>query len=124
MATRTRPLVGITTDLVPAVKHSASFLRLATGYADCVYAAGGLPILLPPMTKELDRDLYLDQLDGVVLCGGADLDPRRSNLPTHPAVVPMPERRETSDRLLVQRIIDRQTPVLGIGVGMQLLNTA
>lgn len=124
MALRTRPLIGITTDLVPARKDAAAYVRLAAGYYDSVYATGGLPVLLPPLTKEADRDQYLDKLDGVVLCGGADLDPRRVNLPTHPAVVPMPERRETSDRLLVQRIIDRQVPVLGIGVGMQLLNVA
>ena len=35
-----------------------------------------------------------------------------------------PERRETSDRMLVQKIIQRRLPVMGIGLGMQQLNVA
>ncbi|HEX4590823.1 MAG TPA: gamma-glutamyl-gamma-aminobutyrate hydrolase family protein, partial [Gemmataceae bacterium] len=42
--------------------------------------------------------------------------------PTHPAVVPMPERREANDRRLIQAAINRRMPILAIGVGMQLLN--
>ena len=34
----------------------------------------------------------------------------------------MPERREVSDRRLIQAVIDRRMPLLAIGLGMQLLN--
>ncbi len=42
----------------------------------------------------------------------------------HQAVRPMPERREENDRMLVRQIMQRQMPVLGIGVGMHQLNVA
>lgn len=124
MAFSARPVIGINVDMVPAGKHSGAFVRLATGYFDSVYAAGGLPILLPPLNKDKEIDTLLDKVDGMVLCGGLDLDPRRQNLPSHSTVVPMAQRREENDRLLINRIIDRQMPVLGIGVGMQQLNVA
>ena len=122
MSIPTRPVIGINVDLVPASKTAGSFVRLAAGYFDSVYAAGGLPILIPPLNKEAEIDAILDRVDGVVLCGGPDLDPRRMNMPMHSSVVPMAVRREDHDRLLVRRVFDRRVPVLGIGVGMQQIN--
>ena len=119
-----RPVIGINLDLVTAGKSPASYVRLATGYFDKIYDAGALPMLLPPLNKEEAIDALLDRVDAVVLCGGADLDPRRRNLPTHSTVSPMLQRREDNDFLLIRRIMDRQMPVLGIGAGMQQLNVA
>jgi len=120
-APRTRPFIGVNADLVTPAK-AAPFTRLGLGYSDAVATAGGLPVVLPPYAKDVEIDALLDRLDGVVLTGGLDLDPRRAGHPTHPAVVPMPERREVADRRLIQAAIDRRMPVLAIGVGMQLLN--
>jgi putative glutamine amidotransferase len=121
-APRTRPFVGVNADFAAATKTSAAFARLAIGYVDAVAQAGGLPVVLPPYAKDLDLDDLLDRLDGVVLTGGLDLDPRRAGQPTHPSVLPMPERREANDRRLLQAVLDRRMPLLAIGVGMQLLN--
>jgi putative glutamine amidotransferase len=124
MAHHTRPLIGINADFVPAGKTSPAQIRLNTGYYESVLAAGGLPLLMPPYGKEQEINDFLDRVDGFLLTGGLDLDPKRQGLPSHPSVVPMPERREESDRILVKRILARQIPVLGIGVGMHQLNTA
>ena len=121
-APRPRPFVGVNADFATATKSAAAFARLAIGYADAVAVSGGLPVVLPPYAKDVDIDPLLDRLDGVVLTGGLDLDPRRAGQPTHPSVLPMPERREASDRRLIDEIIEREMPVLAIGVGMQLLN--
>jgi putative glutamine amidotransferase len=122
MSFSARPVIGINVDLVAASKHAASYIRLAAGYFDSIYTAGGLPILIPPLNKEKEIDALLDRVEGMVLCGGPDLDPRRQNLPSHSTVVPMAVRREDNDRILMRRIIDRQIPLLAIGVGMQQLN--
>ncbi len=124
MAHHTRPFIGINADFVPANKHNAAHIRLNSGYFDSILAAGGLPVLLPPLNKEAEIDAFLDRVDGVILSGGLDLDPKRYGQPTHPAVQPMPERRDENDRVLVRRVIQRQLPVLGIGLGMQQLNVA
>jgi putative glutamine amidotransferase len=124
MAHHTRPVIGINADFVPAGKHHGAHLRLGAGYFDAVLAAGGLPILMPPYGKEAEIDAFLDRIDGIILAGGLDMDPKRQGQPSHPAVQPMPERREENDRLLVRRVLHRQMPVLGIALGMQQLNAA
>jgi putative glutamine amidotransferase len=118
-----RPIVGINTDFYAASKSYSAHARLNAGYFDSIVQAGGLPIIFPPLGKDAELDALLDRVDGMLLTGGLDLDPRRSGLPTMAAVQPMAERRETSDRMLVQKIIQRRMPVMAIGLGMQQLNT-
>jgi len=122
MSSNSRPVIGINTDFFAATKTYSAHARLNAGYFDAVLQAGGLPIMIPPLSKQDDLDAILDRIDGIVLTGGLDIDPRRANQPTNAAVQPMAERREISDRLLVQSVIDREMPVLAIGLGMQQLN--
>ncbi len=122
MAQLTRPRVGINADFVPAGKTTAPHFRLHAGYCDAILAAGGLPIILPSIGQEKEIDALLGMLDGVILSGGLDLDPRRWGQLAHNAVQPMPSRREENDRILAQQIVARKLPVLGVGVGMQMLN--
>ena len=124
MAPPTRPYVGVNVDFLPTHKHSPAQIRLNMGYVDAVVAAGGFPLVLPPVAKEVDLDAFLDRVDGFVLTGGLDIDPRRVGQPTHHAVQPMAERRDASDRALVRKLLQRQLPLLGIGVGMQQINAA
>ena len=122
MAQQTRPFIGINTDFVPAGKATQAHARLPAGYFDGIVAAGGLPVIIPPLGKQTEINAILDRLDGVILSGGLDLDPRRQQMPSHPSVQPMSERREENDRVLLRCILERQAPVLAIGVGMQQLN--
>jgi putative glutamine amidotransferase len=122
MSSQSRPVIGINTDYFAASKTYSAHARVNAGYFDAVLQAGGLPILIPPLGKQEEIDAILDRLDGIVLTGGLDLDPRRANQPTIPAVQPMAERREASDKLLIQSVIEREMPVLAIGLGMQQLN--
>ncbi len=122
MSANSRPVIGINTDFYAASKTYTAHARLNAGYFDAVVQAGGLPVLLPPLGKDAELDGLLDRIDGIVLTGGLDIDPRRQGLPSSSAVQPMAERRELSDRLLVQKVIQRRMPVLAIGLGMQQLN--
>jgi putative glutamine amidotransferase len=117
-----RPLIGINTDFFAATKTYSAHARVNAGYFDAVLAAGGLPILLPPLGKEAELDALLDKVDGVLLTGGLDMDPRRNGQALTSSIQLMADRRDTSDRLLVRRVVERQIPVLAIGVGMQQLN--
>jgi putative glutamine amidotransferase len=117
-----RPLIGINTDYFAASKTYAAHARVNAGYFDAVFASGGMPILLPPLGKEAEIDAMLDKLDGIVLTGGLDMDPRRNGQAMTNSIQPMADRRETNDRILVRRVIEREIPVLAIGVGMQQLN--
>ena len=118
-----RPLIAVNADLV-VPKTGAAHTRLNIGYIDAIIAAGALPVVLPPLRKDnlADIDALLDQCVGIVLTGGADMDPRRNGQALTAAVSPMPARREDADRYLLEKIFDRKLSVLGIGVGMQQLN--
>jgi putative glutamine amidotransferase len=86
--------------------------------------SGAIPVILPPTKDDDDLNRLLDMLDGVLLVGGADLDPRRDGYMLHPSVRPLDGRREEFDRRLMRAIARRQMPVFGIGTGMQLINVA
>jgi putative glutamine amidotransferase len=118
-----RPLIGINCDYFTP-KMGSPFARVNTGYFDAILQAEGLPILLPPMTRDnfAEIDTLLDMLSGVVMVGGMDLDPRKYGQPMSNVVQPMAARREESDRYLLSKIVERKMPLLAIGTGMQLLN--
>ena len=117
-----RPLIGINMDLRASVKSCTPHSLMPTGYYDCLVTAGALPIMIPPLTRESDLLPILEKLDGVVLTGGDDLDPRKMGLSPHPSVSAMCERRELADRLLCKLVQQERITTLGIGLGMQELN--
>lgn len=118
----TKPLVGINMDLCRLAKGRVTYSVVHTGYYDCVLKAGGIPMLIPPLTKQPEFEPILDRLDALILGGGDDLDPKRLGLRPHMTSKVMEPRREDSDRLLCRLAAERKLPTLGIGVGMQLLN--
>jgi putative glutamine amidotransferase len=119
-----KPVIGLNMDYRSAKKDSPAFSFLCAGYYDAVVKAGGVPVVVPPLEADEDLDRVLDLVDGMVMVGGADLDPRRDGFMLHPAVRPMDNRREDFDRRLIRKISDRRMPVMGIGAGMQLLNVS
>src|SRR5687768_3148441 len=118
----TRPVIGMNLDYIAASKVHGAHFRLNVGYVDAILAAGGLPLLMPLYGREAEMNTFLDRVDGFILTHGLDMDPRRIGMQMHQAVRPMAERRDDNDRLLVRLLMQRQMPVLGIGVGMQQLN--
>ena len=120
--TKNRPLIGINTDYRAVAKGRTPHSFMHSGYFDCLLAANALPVIIPPLVKEQDLTPILDRLDGVMLTGGDDLDPKKMGLAPHPSIQMISERRETADRLLCKLVQQRRIPTLGIGLGMQELN--
>ncbi len=119
-----KPIIGLNADYRSAKKDSPAYSFLAAGYYDRILAAGGIPVIVPPMESADDLSQILDMLQGFVMVGGQDLDPRRDGFMLHPSVRSMEKRRETFDRLLMRLIAERRMPFFGVGVGMQLLNVS
>lgn len=117
-----KPLIGVNADYRGATKDSPAFTYLCAGYTDSLIKAGAVPIIIPPLINEVDLCRVLDLLDGIVLIGGADLDPRRDGFMLHASVRMLNRRREEFDRKLAEAVAQRRLPAFGIGVGMQLLN--
>jgi putative glutamine amidotransferase len=119
-----KPIIGLNADFINSAGDKPAFTFLASGYYDAISKVGGIPVIIPPLADDDDLEQLLHQVDGVVLVGGADLDPRRDGWMLHPTIRLLADRREKFDRRLVRLIAERRLPVFGIGAGMQLINVA
>jgi putative glutamine amidotransferase len=122
-----RPVIGICTALERArwsVWDQQAAL-LPANYIDAVHAAGGLTLLVPPDPQLIERPAeVLDLLDGLLLAGGADIDPAAYGAAPHAETVDTVPARDAFEIALVRAAIARELPVLGICRGMQLINVA
>ncbi len=118
----TKPIIGITTDIKSDAKEEESFVIEKT-YARAIANAGGIPILLPCLSENgsLLNDA-LGKIDGLLLPGSRDMDPRFYNEEPHPKLKPMRLERTESEMTLLEGALRRDMPVLGICGGMQLIN--
>jgi putative glutamine amidotransferase len=122
-----RPLIGLS----GRVKRGADVAGFpdnlaATGidvyvsaYAEAVSAAGGLPVHLP---QHVDPSEYAGRLDGLLLSGGADIDPARFDAAPAADAGPVEPSRDAAELGLVELAVAEDLPVLGICRGLQLLN--
>ena len=94
---------------------------LPANYAEQVAAAGGIPVLLPPLPGVAAA---VDKLDGVLLTGGGDVDPGRYGAQPHPATSRVSESRDAAELEVLAAAVAAGKPVLGVCRGMQLLNVA
>ena len=120
----TKPLIGVNADFRAAQGDGPAYTFVASDYFDAILGAGGVPIVIPPYETEEDIDEVLNHLAGMLLVGGADLDPRRDGWMLHPTVRLQDPRREAFDRCLTRKVSELRMPVFGIGAGMQLLNVS
>jgi putative glutamine amidotransferase len=98
---------------------------LSRSYVQAVQRAGALVLMLPPDELLLeDPGEVLDLLDGLMLAGGADIDPASYGAQAHPETTDTVPERDRFEVALVRAAIERDLPVLGICRGMQLINIA
>ena len=119
-----KPIIGLNADFRAGTGDKPAFSYVASGYYDAICKAGGIPVILPPVGEEDDVEQLLHQIDGVLLVGGADLDPRRDGWELHSSIRLLDRRRELFDRRLMRLVSERRMPVFGIGAGMQLMAVA
>jgi putative glutamine amidotransferase len=122
-----RPVIGMCTALERA-RWSAwdqSAALLPHNYIQAVQRAGGLALMIPP-DPELNGDpqQLLDLIDGLLLAGGADIDPSCYAQEPHPETLDTVPERDVFEIALARAAIERDVPVLGICRGMQLINVA
>jgi len=98
---------------------------LARNYVEAVQEAGGFAVLLAPdphLVEEPEEALEL--IDGLLLAGGADIDPGSYGEQAHAETVGTVPERDAFEISLARAAIERDIPVLGICRGMQLINVA
>lgn len=123
----TAPLIGVTTYLEQAQTGvwDVRAAVLPEVYLDSVTAAGGIAVLLPPQpVSDEIVDRVLDAVDGLILSGGADVDPALYGQQAHERTSEPRVDRDTWEVALIRRAVERGIPFLGICRGAQLLNVA
>ena len=111
----------------PVIGISGNFREgdctLAQAYYMSVLEAGGTPVVIPSYDDDKALVSLLDTLDGIVLSGGADIDP--DYLGEEPLdCISVNPRRDRQELTLVRLAVDRQIPLLGICRGIQVLTAA
>ncbi|MCR5512032.1 MAG: membrane dipeptidase [Prevotella sp.] len=110
-----KPVIGITGN------YGELTCKLAEGYYKSVERAGGVPVIIPPLS---DTDVIintLEQLDGLVLSGGADYDPHYAGEEPWPTLGTINAERDLPELFITQLAYNRQLPILGICRGIQTL---
>lgn len=94
-------------------------------YVTAVQRAGAVALLVPPDGQlEADPDVVLGRLDGLMLIGGADVDPALYGQTAGPHTAGTAPARDRCEIALIRRALERDLPVLAICRGMQVLNVA
>ncbi len=96
---------------------------LPASYARAVSAAGGAPMLLPPGSPASVRSV-LDGLHGLIIAGGADVDPHRYGAAREPNTGPAATDRDGWELALTEAALAIGLPLLAICRGLQVLNVA
>ena len=117
-----RPVIGIT-----AYAQEASWgawtlpaALIPLSYVTSVEAAGGRPIVIPPIEGAVDETL--DAIDGLIFSGGTDIDPDVYGAERHPETTVTSPHRDEAELRLLEGALARDMPVLAICRGMQILN--
>ncbi len=96
-------------------------MALGITYLKAIEAAGGLPVVMPPMAEDAIEPL-LDRLDGICLSGGPDLDPALYEAEPHPELGPIEPDLDRFELAVAARADAREMPILAICRGTQALN--
>lgn len=125
-----RPLIGVSGrrwpaaylgDHLPPAMHGLTFDLHFSDYTRSIALAGGLPVEL---TRDADPDETVAHLDGLVLSGGADVDPARYGAAPEPGLGDVEPERDAWELALYAAAEARGIPVLAICRGFQLVNVA
>lgn len=122
---RQRPLIGCTTYRKEAmIGYPLDIDGLMPTYSNAIVAAGGLPVLIPQSYGADELDLLLDELDGLLIPGGGDIEPSRYAGQGHDKIYGVDAMRDEIELFLAREAIARDKPILAICRGHQIMNVA
>jgi putative glutamine amidotransferase len=131
--TAERPLIGVSTSEVRIAQRVEPTpegeppidreMALGMRYLRAIEAAGGIPVVMPPLELDAVSPL-LDRLSGICLSGGPDLDPAAYGTQRSPHLGPTEPELDRFELAVAREAVARELPTLAICRGMQALNVA
>ncbi|MBQ0074898.1 MAG: membrane dipeptidase [Prevotella sp.] len=113
-----KPVIGLTAN------HSDIDVTLRDAYHKQIVAAGGVPVIIPPVTDVSVVVNTLQHLDGIILTGGGDYNPLWCGEEPSPKLHNINAVRDSAELLITRLAYNRQIPMLGICRGIQTLAMA
>ena len=113
-----KPVIGITGN------YEDLTCKLGQGYYQSVVAAGGVPLVIPPVDSADVIINTLDRIDGLILSGGGDINPLWAGEEPSPLLHGINKERDLPELLIARLAYNRQLPILGICRGIQTLAVA
>ncbi len=110
------PVIGITM----YGRDEKNHFTLPAEYVDAVRRAGAIPFLLSPGETHWKR--WLAQVNGLILTGGGDLDPKLYGGATHETLYGVDDERDATEVALASEVVSSGLPTLGICRGAQVIN--
>jgi putative glutamine amidotransferase len=113
-----KPIVGITASVID------TRLQVKETYLQAILSNGALPVVMAYASDADQIDGYLRRVDGLLISGGADVDPAyygEEPLPVLGKIFPARDRFEIA---LIREAARRDIPILAICRGMQVVNVA
>ena len=120
MEVKMKAIIGIT----PSHKNGMKEYNIKKNYVEAVVAAGGTPLILPVVEDEKIISSYLELIDGLLLSGGIDPDPKYWEEESEPGMGKIDPLRDEFELFLLTEAIRMDLPLLGICRGLQMLNIA
>ena len=113
-----QPVIGITGN------YEDLTCKLGQGYYQSVVAAGGVPLVIPPVDDANVLVNTLSHIDALILSGGGDINPLFGGDEPSPRLRGINQKRDLPELLITRLAYNRQLPILGICRGMQTLAVA
>lgn len=113
-----KPIIGITGN------YAEPDCKLGDGYYKSVLKAGGVPVIIPPLSDSDAIINTLEHIDGLLLSGGADYNPLYAGEEPVTQLGGINSERDLPELLITQLAYNRQIPMLGICRGIQTLAMA
>ena len=115
-----KPLIAVT----PVYDAQEERYVLKGAYTQMLEELGALTVIVPLTADEDALDRYLDLCDGILLSGGADIDPVHYGDVNEGLCGSISPLRDEAELVLCRKAVERDMPVLGICRGHQVLNVA
>lgn len=123
-----RPTIGIPTQTLQSIDGIPEGLPASwvmnQRYYIATAALGGVPWMIPLLDDEATLRCIYEQLDGLFLAGGVDMDPATYGAEPHPALGRIDPARDCVETTLTRRAMDDGKPTFGVCRGMQVINVA
>lgn len=113
-----RPMIGLTANCADID------VTIRNYYHKQIVAAGGVPVIIPPVA---DKDVIintLERLDAIILTGGADYNPLWAGEEPSAKLHHINAQRDLPELLITRLAYNRNIPMLGICRGIQTLAMA